>query len=170
MWPGAGQAGWFGPGPAEQSGAVRKTNMIADHLRMLTFAITDGALPSNKGRGSVVRSVLRRAVRQTFETVDAIVTPTTPISPPTIAAFDSAYRDPAAPNNISDIRRLTLRNTSPFNKYGLPAISVPCGFSRNGLPIGLQITGAHGGEAVILQLAHAYEQATDWHKRRPPIG
>jgi len=113
---------------------------------------------------------LRRAVRQTFETVDAIVTPTTPISPPTIAAFDSAYRDPAAPNNMSDIRRLTLRNTSPFNKYGLPAISVPCGFTRNGLPIGLQITGPHGGEAVVLQLAHAYEQATDWHKKRPPLG
>ena len=111
---------------------------------------------------------LRRGVRQTFETVDAIVTPTTPIAPPTIAAFDSAYRDPAVPNSISDIRRLTLRNTSPFNKYGLPTISVPCGFTRNGLPIGLQISGPNGGEAAILQLAHAYEQATDWHKRRPP--
>ena len=112
---------------------------------------------------------LRRAVRQPFETVDAIVTPTTPIAPPTIAAFDSAYRDPAVPNNISDIRRLTLRNTSPFNRYGLPTISVPCGFTRNGLPIGLQITGPHGGEGVILQLAHAYQQATDWHKKRAPV-
>ncbi len=112
---------------------------------------------------------LRREVRKTFETVDAIVTPTTPISPPTIAQFDSAYRDPAAPNNMSDIRRLTLRNTSPFNKYGLPTISVPCGLTRNGLPIGLQITGPHGGEAVVLQLAHAYEQATDWHKKPPSL-
>ena len=112
---------------------------------------------------------LRRGVRQTFETVDAIVTPTTPIAPPTIAAFDSAYRDPAVPNSISDIRRLTLRNTSPFNKYGLPTISVPCGFTRNGLPIGLQISGPNGGEAAILQLAHAYEQATEWHKRRPAM-
>jgi aspartyl-tRNA(Asn)/glutamyl-tRNA(Gln) amidotransferase subunit A len=113
---------------------------------------------------------LRRAVRQTFETVDAIVTPTTPIPPPTIAAFDSAYRDPAVPNNISDIRRLTLRNTSPFNKYGLPTISVPCGFTRGGLPIGLQITGPHGGETAIMQLAYAYEQTTNWHRKRPPIG
>src|SRR6059036_2073852 len=112
---------------------------------------------------------LRRGIRQMFETVDAIVTPTTPIAPPTIAAFDSAYRDPAVPNSISDIRRLTLRNTSPFNKYGLPTISVPCGFTRNGLPIGLQISGPNGGEAAILQLAHAYEQATEWHKRRPAM-
>src|SRR5881396_3990783 len=112
---------------------------------------------------------LRRGIRQTFETVDAIVTPTTPIAPPTIAAFDSAYRDPAMPNSTSDIRRLTLRNTSPFNKYGLPTISVPCGFTRNGLPIGLQISGPNGGEAAILQLAHAYEQATEWHKRRPAM-
>src|SRR5438128_4669580 len=112
---------------------------------------------------------LRRGVRQTFETVDAIVTPTTPIAPPTIAAFDSAYRDPAVPNSISDIRRLTLRNTSPFNKYGLPTISVPCGFTRNRLPIGLQISGPNGGEAAVLQLAHAYEQATEWHKRRPAM-
>src|SRR5438876_1783435 len=114
-------------------------------------------------------SGLRRGIGQTFETVDAIVTPTTPIAPPTIAAFDSAYRDPAVPNSISDIRRLTLRNTSPFNKYGLPSISVPCGFTRNGLPIGLQISGPNGGEAAILQLAHAYEQATEWHKRRPAM-
>jgi len=112
---------------------------------------------------------LRRGIHQRFETVDAIVTPTTPIAPPTIAAFDSAYRDPAVPNSISDIRRLTLRNTSPFNKYGLPTISVPCGFTRNGLPIGLQISGPNGGEAAILQLAHAYEQATEWHKRRPAM-
>ena len=53
--------------------------------------------------------------------------------------------------------------------YGLPTISVPCGFTRNGLPIGLQISGPNGGEAAILQLAHAYEQATEWHKRRPAM-
>jgi aspartyl-tRNA(Asn)/glutamyl-tRNA(Gln) amidotransferase subunit A len=47
----------------------------------------------------------------------------------------------------------------------LPAISVPCGFTEGGLPIGLQIIGPHWGEAVVLQVAHAYEQATTWHKR-----
>src|SRR5262249_31742360 len=113
---------------------------------------------------------LRQEIRRAFESVDAIVTPTTPLPPPTISAFDTAYRDPAAPTDISDLRRFTLRNTSPFNKYGLPTISVPCGFTRNGLPIGLQISGPPAGEALVLQLAHAYEQATEWHKRHPALG
>jgi aspartyl-tRNA(Asn)/glutamyl-tRNA(Gln) amidotransferase subunit A len=60
-------------------------------------------------------------------------------------------------------------NTRPFNAYGLPTITVPCGFSKNGLPIGLQIAGPRFGEAQVLALAHAYQQATDWHNRRPPL-
>ena len=111
---------------------------------------------------------LRRNVRQVFESVDVIVTPTSPITTPTISAFDAAFKDPSYPGSATDIRRLTLRNTSPFDKYGLPTISLPCGFTRTGLPIGLQISGGPGQDAVVLQLAYAYEQATDWHKRRPP--
>ena len=60
-------------------------------------------------------------------------------------------------------------NHVAFNINGLPSISIPCGFTSAGLPIGLQISGPPGSETVVLQLAHAYEQATDWHKRRPPI-
>jgi aspartyl-tRNA(Asn)/glutamyl-tRNA(Gln) amidotransferase subunit A len=60
-------------------------------------------------------------------------------------------------------------NTRPFNAYGLPAITVPCGFSKNGLPIGLEIAGPRFGETEVLALAHAYRQATDWHNRRPPL-
>jgi len=111
---------------------------------------------------------LRQEIRKTFESVDAILTPTSPIAPPAISAFDAAYKDPSFPNDANDIRRLVLRNTSPFDKYGLPTISLPCGFTRTGLPIGLQISGGPGQDAVVLQLAHAYEQATDWHTRRPP--
>jgi len=55
------------------------------------------------------------------------------------------------------------------NVWGLPAISVPCGFSSGGLPIGLQIVGPHWGEALVLQTAQSYEQATDWQKRRPEL-
>ena len=62
-----------------------------------------------------------------------------------------------------------IRNTVPFNAYGIPAISVPCGFSREGLPIGLQISGRAHGELDVLALAHAYEQATDWHERVPRL-
>ncbi len=60
-------------------------------------------------------------------------------------------------------------NTRPFNGYGLPVISIPCGFSKEGLPIGLQIAGPLFGESSVLALAHAYQQETDWHKRRPPL-
>ncbi|HEV3200438.1 MAG TPA: amidase [Bryobacteraceae bacterium] len=60
-------------------------------------------------------------------------------------------------------------NTRPFNGYGLPTISLPCGFTKDGLPIGMQISGPHFGEMNVLALAHAYQEATDWHKRRPPL-
>jgi aspartyl-tRNA(Asn)/glutamyl-tRNA(Gln) amidotransferase subunit A len=60
-------------------------------------------------------------------------------------------------------------NTRPFNGYGWPTIAIPCGFSKDGLPIGLQISGPHFGEINVLALANAYQEATDWHKRRPPL-
>ncbi|HEX3747932.1 MAG TPA: amidase [Bryobacteraceae bacterium] len=60
-------------------------------------------------------------------------------------------------------------NTRPFNGYGLPVISIPCGFSKEGLPIGLQIAGPLFGEANVLALAHAYQRETDWHKRKPGL-
>jgi aspartyl-tRNA(Asn)/glutamyl-tRNA(Gln) amidotransferase subunit A len=62
-----------------------------------------------------------------------------------------------------------LRNTRPFNNYGLPAITLTCGFSKSGLPIGLQITGAPGAEGTVLALAHAYQKQSNWHKKRPAI-
>jgi aspartyl-tRNA(Asn)/glutamyl-tRNA(Gln) amidotransferase subunit A len=62
------------------------------------------------------------------------------------------------------------RNARPFNTYGLPAVTVSCGFAKNGLPIGLQIVGPPWREAAVLRLAHAYEQETEWHTRRPALG
>jgi aspartyl-tRNA(Asn)/glutamyl-tRNA(Gln) amidotransferase subunit A len=100
---------------------------------------------------------VRRTAGKSFESVDALVTPTLPIPPPAIS-------DPKADDILP-----AVRNTSPFNVNGLPAISVRCGFTSTGLPIGMQIIGPPGGDAVVLQLAHAYEQATDWHKRRPQV-
>ena len=61
------------------------------------------------------------------------------------------------------------QNTRPFNGYGLPVLSLPCGFSKSGMPIGLQICGPRFAELNVLALAHAYEKATDWHTRRPPL-
>src|SRR5579871_1324476 len=66
-------------------------------------------------------------------------------------------------------RNVSARNTSPFDAFGIPTISIPCGFTRDGLPIGMQIAGAPWAESTVLALAHAYEQATEWHKSRPKL-
>ena len=66
-------------------------------------------------------------------------------------------------------RNPELENTGQFNVYGVPAISVPCGFTAAGLPIGLMIAGPRFSEGRVLALARAFEQATDWHTRRPPL-
>jgi aspartyl-tRNA(Asn)/glutamyl-tRNA(Gln) amidotransferase subunit A len=105
---------------------------------------------------------IRRSISDLFETVDLIVSPTTPVPPITIAeALDMPLPGPTG--------ELWLRNTRPFNVYGLPTISVPCGFTQSGLPIGLQIAGPHFCEGRVLAFAHAFEQATEWHARTPGI-
>ena len=67
------------------------------------------------------------------------------------------------------VRRAGGKNTGAFNIYGIPAISVPCGFTSKGLPVGLMIAGPRFAEGKVLALAHAFEQATDFHTRKPPI-
>jgi len=100
----------------------------------------------------------RHAIRRVFEEVDVLVTPTTPDLPSDLAAGAApARRGPP----------LSARNTTPFNIYGVPTVSVNCGFSKSGLPIGLQISGPAFGDATVLALAHAYQRRTDWHLRRP---
>lgn len=113
-----------------------------------------------QGRREV--DLTRRTVVKAFETADVIVTPTTALAPPLLA---DVAKDVSTSIAVST---RTIRNTSPFNVYGWPTVSVPCGFTGFGLPIGLQISSSPGRDAVALQLAHAYEQATDWHRRRPP--
>jgi len=105
----------------------------------------------------------RRRIREAFAHVDVLVTPTTPIPAPAMAELK------ANPEALRPAELKLLRNTRPFNLWGLPAISVPCGFTQSGLPIGLQIAGPHWREDFVLRLAHAYEQATAWHKRRCSI-
>ncbi|HET6669966.1 MAG TPA: amidase [Pyrinomonadaceae bacterium] len=98
----------------------------------------------------------RQAVGAVFSNVDLLITPTTAVPPPTI---EEAVR--------LGIELELIRNTAPFNVYGLPTISIPCGFTSSGLPLGMQISGPRFGEGKVLALAHAYEQATEWHTRRP---
>jgi aspartyl-tRNA(Asn)/glutamyl-tRNA(Gln) amidotransferase subunit A len=104
-------------------------------------------------------AILRNRVPEIFARVDLLVTPTTMRMPPSIA---SATADPTSEVTL-------IRNTVPFNALGIPTISIPCGFSRAGLPIGLQISGPRLGEARVLTLARAYERATEWHRRLPSL-
>ena len=95
----------------------------------------------------------RRRAHGFFADVDLLVTPATPIPAPAIA---NLKKDPEA---LRPAELRLLRNTRPFNVWGLPAVSVPCGFTKSGLPIGLQIAGPHWREDLVLRLARAYESA-----------
>ncbi|HXQ74216.1 MAG TPA: amidase [Pyrinomonadaceae bacterium] len=94
---------------------------------------------------------LRRTAGEVFSQVDFLVTPTSPVPPITISEALELSPSPAG--------ELWLRNTRPFNAFGWPTISIPCGFTRAGLPIGLQIAGPNFSEASLLSFAHAFEQA-----------
>lgn len=111
----------------------------------------------------------RRKVEEDFaaalKRVDVIVAPTSPIPAPRIG--ESQVR--VAGERETTVRSELLRMTRPSNLTGLPAISIPCGFTRDGLPIGLQLIGPRWGEARLLAIALAYEEATDWHNRRPDL-
>jgi aspartyl-tRNA(Asn)/glutamyl-tRNA(Gln) amidotransferase subunit A len=102
----------------------------------------------------------RRRAQDIFAEVDLLVTPTTRIPAPAIADLRQN------PEALRPAEITLLHNTRPFNVWGLPAISIPCGFTKSGLPIGLQIAGPPWREDLVLRLAHGYEQITEWHKRR----
>jgi aspartyl-tRNA(Asn)/glutamyl-tRNA(Gln) amidotransferase subunit A len=114
-----------------------------------------------EGRRKLQQS--RLEIQRVFEEVDVLITPTTPVVAPVLAELENH------PDQLRPAEIVMLRNTRPFNVWGIPAISIPCGFTKAGLPIGLQISGAAWQESTILQLAHAYEQATEWHKRSPNL-
>ncbi len=107
----------------------------------------------------------RSNAERVFEQVDVVVTPTAPAPAPKLADLEALA--------IPDVRpfemKYLLRNTAPFSSLFWPSMSVPCGFSSDGLPVGMQISSRPGGDSIVLRVAHAYEQATEWHKRRPTI-
>ena len=104
------------------------------------------------------QSLLRRQFQRWFLEYEVVVMPTTPTAAPVRDGLDA----------VEAARQLT-RFTAPFNLTGLPALSLPCGFTRDRLPIGLQIVGPAWGEARVLRAGYAYEQATPWHARTPPL-
>jgi aspartyl-tRNA(Asn)/glutamyl-tRNA(Gln) amidotransferase subunit A len=99
--------------------------------------------------------MVRREIKKVFTKVDVLIAPTMKTPPALLTA-------PGAGGGGGN-------NNVAFDMYGVPSISIPCGFTTSGLPIGLQISGAHFAETTVLALAHAYEQATEWHKRNPTL-
>jgi aspartyl-tRNA(Asn)/glutamyl-tRNA(Gln) amidotransferase subunit A len=100
-----------------------------------------------------------------FDSFDVVLGPTVPVAAPPIAELEAL--DSAALRQYE--LRYLLKNTYPFSSLWWPSVSVPCGFTREGLPVGMQISAAPGADYVALRLAHAYEETTEWHKRLSPI-
>jgi aspartyl-tRNA(Asn)/glutamyl-tRNA(Gln) amidotransferase subunit A len=113
-------------------------------------------------RGRWRLELLRRTIDDAFKNVDLVVLPTRRRTPRTV--------DASIKREETDVpRNPELENTGAFNMYGIPAISIPCGFTSKGLPVGLMIAGPRFGEGRVLALANAFEQATDFHVKKPPI-
>ena len=97
--------------------------------------------------------------------IDVLVTPTAPAT-----AFRPGQAEYRAPDGWSEgVLAAAVHNTSPFNLTGQPALTVPCGFDENNLPIGLQIVGRPWAEGLVIRVGHAYQQGTDWHTKRPAV-
>jgi aspartyl-tRNA(Asn)/glutamyl-tRNA(Gln) amidotransferase subunit A len=124
-----------------------------------TYSLSSGYYDAYYKKAQQVRTLIKRDFEEALKTVDVIITPTSPT-----AAFRIAEKtsDPLQ-MYLSDIFTISI------NLAGVPGISIPCGFTSNNLPIGLQIIGRHFDEENILKVAYAYEQATEWHKRKPML-
>jgi aspartyl-tRNA(Asn)/glutamyl-tRNA(Gln) amidotransferase subunit A len=114
-----------------------------------------------------IQSLIIREYYQALSFVDIMVTPTTPITAPKIGERWAGVR---GEQEGTPTWHSLYRFTFPFNLCYAPTISVPCGFSKAGLPIGLQLSGRPFEEVTVLRAAHAYQSETSWHTKRPPIG
>ncbi|HXH08689.1 MAG TPA: amidase [Alphaproteobacteria bacterium] len=111
-----------------------------------------------------LRARICHEAAQLWSEVDVLAVPATATAAPRLGEAHMRLA-----NRETSTREALLRLMRPFNLTGLPAISVPCGFTQRGLPIGLQIAGKPFDEATVLRVAHAYERHTDWHRRQPPL-
>jgi aspartyl-tRNA(Asn)/glutamyl-tRNA(Gln) amidotransferase subunit A len=111
-----------------------------------------------------LRTLIKQSFRAAMEHVDIIATPTLP-SPPVPIGQETVVLDGRSEPLIDCL----IRYACPLNLSGQPAVSVPCGFTHDGLPIGLQLVGRPFAEAMLCRTARVYEAATEWHRRRPPV-
>ena len=115
--------------------------------------------------------MIRRTIDAAFAEIDLVVVPTTIMLPPKINDALTVEMGNVKEKPAYDFfnPRSGCSNTAPFDVYGIPALSLPCGFSKSGLPVGLMIAGPHFSEGKVLALGYAFQQATDWHKRKPEL-
>jgi aspartyl-tRNA(Asn)/glutamyl-tRNA(Gln) amidotransferase subunit A len=123
-----------------------------------TYALSAGYYDAYYLKAQKVRTLIRREFDQAFERFDALVTPTSPTVP---FKLGEKVADPLQ-MYLSDVCTL------PINIAGIPGLSIPAGFS-DGLPVGMQILGKPFSEEMLLRIGFAYEQATEWHKKKPPL-
>ncbi|MDD4457479.1 MAG: Asp-tRNA(Asn)/Glu-tRNA(Gln) amidotransferase subunit GatA [Syntrophotalea acetylenica] len=132
---------------------------VKRRIMLGTYALSSGYYDAYYLKAQKVRTLIRQDFLDAFHQVDVILTP---VAPTPAFRIGEKTADPLQ-MYLSDIF------TIPVNLAGTCGISVPCGFSRNGLPIGMQLVGRPFDEATILKTAHAYEQATDWHRHKAPL-
>ncbi|PAV28002.1 Asp-tRNA(Asn)/Glu-tRNA(Gln) amidotransferase GatCAB subunit A [Virgibacillus profundi] len=133
---------------------------VKRRIMLGTFALSSGYYDAYYKKAQKVRTLIKNDFDKIFEDYDVVIGPTTP----TPAFKVGENTDDPLTMYANDI--LTI----PVNLAGVPGISLPCGFSENGLPIGLQIIGKYFDESTVYRVAHAYEQATDHHTKRPQLG
>jgi len=109
-----------------------------------------------------LRTRLYEEARATFARVDLLALPATPVAAPGVDEMLVRLG-----GQDLDVAQAITRLTAPFNLLGLPALALPCGFTSSGMPVGLQLVGPAFAEDRVLAAGHAYQRATDWHRRRP---
>ena len=132
---------------------------VKRRIMLGTYALSAGYYEAYYGKAQRVRTLVRRDFQQAFERVDVLVCPTAPN-----VAFRLGEKEDPLQMYLCDVF------TIPVNLAGLPGLSLPGGFTRDGLPIGLQLIGKPFDEATLLSAAYAYEQAAPWRSRTPPLG
>lgn len=132
-------------------------------VRLLTAILTPAQALQ---KAQKVRTLIRQAVLEALEDVDVIVLPTSPTGAPLLPTEAGIKSQEDARSRISGVRNFT----GAFNVANLPALSIPCGFTEDNLPLSLQLVGKPMSDGLLMRVAHAYQQATDWHQRRPPLG
>jgi aspartyl-tRNA(Asn)/glutamyl-tRNA(Gln) amidotransferase subunit A len=132
---------------------------VKRRIMLGTYALSAGYYDAYYKKAQQVRTLIKQDFEKVFKEVDVFITPT---SPTPAFKLGEKTEDPLQ-MYLSDIFTISV------NLAGVPGISIPCGFTTNNMPVGMQIIGKHFDEESILKVAFAYEQSTEWHRRRPNL-